>query len=117
MPPKTCTRRRLQARCAGRHGCRPERRVPRSRFGFAACAPENSASKLHDHPLSAHLDALDKAIGEGERLRKVYAEHVAAATPSIRLCSGLRRGVADAFGQPGLRPAREVCRGGRFARG
>ena len=44
-------------------------------------APENPASKLHDHPLSAHLDALDKAIGEGERLRKVYAEHVAAATP------------------------------------
>jgi hypothetical protein len=50
-------------------------------------APENPASKLHDHPLSAHLDALDKSVLEAERLRQAYAEHVATASPTTRRSS------------------------------
>ncbi len=77
-------------------------------------APENPASKLHDHPLSAHLDALDKAIGEGERLRKVYAEHVATATPEHQALFAGFVEAADALVSRGLRPAREALQGGRF---
>ena len=42
-------------------------------------APDAAVSKMHEHPLSIHLDAMDKAQAEAERLRQGYAEYAKAA--------------------------------------
>ena len=77
-------------------------------------APENPASKLHDHPLSAHLDALDKSVLEAERLRQAYAEHVATASPDHQALFARFSEAEAALIGSGLKPVREALLGGRF---
>ena len=77
-------------------------------------APENPASKLHDHPVNVHLDALDKAQREAESLRRDYAEMVATARPERQALFKALSDAQDVLVTKGLGPVREAVASGRF---
>jgi methyl-accepting chemotaxis protein len=77
-------------------------------------APENPAGKMHDHPLTVHIDALDKAIGEAESLRKAYSEHVATARPEQQALFKTFSDSLSGLVANGLQPVRSALAAGRF---
>ncbi|MBT9496745.1 MAG: PAS domain S-box protein [Zoogloea sp.] len=77
-------------------------------------APENPASKMHDHPLTAHTDAFDKAVLEAESLKKAYAVYVGAEPPEQQALFKTFSDALDSLLTKGLRPARDALAGGRY---
>jgi methyl-accepting chemotaxis protein len=71
-------------------------------------APDNPISKLHDHPVSAHVDALDKAMAEAEAQKAKYAAFVASAKPEQQALFKTFVDAQDALVKNGLRPMREA---------
>ncbi len=77
-------------------------------------APDSPSSKLHDHPLSVHVDAMDKAMAEADALQKKYAEFVASAKPEQQTLFKRFADGQEALVKNGLRPVREALVAGQF---
>uniref|UniRef100_UPI0035AFA95C PAS domain S-box protein n=1 Tax=Zoogloea sp. TaxID=49181 RepID=UPI0035AFA95C len=77
-------------------------------------APDAAVSKMHEHPLSIHLDAMDKAQAEAERMRQGYAEYAKAAPEDQQARFKKLSDAQEAFIAQGLKPAREALAAGRY---
>ena len=77
-------------------------------------APENPASKLHDHPLTVHLEAIDKSAADAERLRKAYATEADVSAPEHQALFAGFSEAGQALTGGALKQAREALVEGRF---